>query len=82
MMLRVGDRVLVEEGNMSGPTTEGVQYRIDQCKEGCTFEDFDKDCPRVMIVPVVKPVNSKEVEIRGLLSFSWRGSRGREMKTM
>jgi len=76
MMLRVGDRVLVEEGNMSGPTTEGVQYRIDQCKEGCTFEDFDKDCPRVMIVPVVKPVNSKEVEIRGFAVFFLEGVQG------
>jgi len=75
-MLRVGDRVLVEEGNMSGPTTRGVQYRINQCKEGCTFENFDPDCPRVMIVPVIKPVNSKEVEIRGFAAFFLEGVQG------
>ena len=75
-MLRVGDRVLVEKGNMSGPTTQGVQYRINQCKNGCTSENFDLDCPRVMIVPVIKPVNSKEVEIRGFAAFFLEGVEG------
>ena len=45
------------------------------------LENFDPDCPRVMIVPVIKPVNSKEVEIRGSLPFP-EGVQGQEMKTM
>lgn len=76
MKLQVGDRILIESGNMSGPTTQGVEYRIKQCKNGCTHDNFDLDCPRVMIIPVIKPVNSKEVEIRGFAAFFLEGVQG------
>ncbi|MDN5375576.1 MAG: hypothetical protein PWQ39_616 [Thermacetogenium sp.] len=80
-LLRVGDRVLTEAGNMSGPTTEAVNYRIGRCREGCTFENAQRGCPRVVIVPVVRVVewqgnHPKEVEIRGFAAFFLEGVGG------
>lgn len=84
-MLRVGDVVLTEAGNMSGPTADGVEYRISQCKEGCTFENFTRDCPRLVIVPVVRVVEEegghpKSVEIRGFAAFFLEGVEGQGNK--
>lgn len=80
-MLRAGDTVLVETGNMSGPTTQGVEYRIDQCRDGCTFENFQRDCPCLVIIPVVRVVDWEEgcpkcVQIRGFGAFFLEGVEG------
>lgn len=75
-ILRVGDRLLIETGNMSGPTCDGVEYRIAQCKNGCTYSDHDLDCPRVMIIPVIRVVSSEEVEITGFAAFFLEGVGG------
>ncbi len=80
-MLRVGDLVLTEAGNMSGPTADGVEYRISQCTEGCTFENFRRDCPRLVVVPVVRVVEEEEghpkrVEVRGFAAFFLEGVEG------
>lgn len=80
-VLRVGDIILTEAGNMSGPTGEGVAYRIAQCTEGCTFESFARNCPRLVIVPVVRVVESqgghpKRVEVRGFAAFFLEGVEG------
>lgn len=79
-MIRVGDVIPVETGNMSGKTSKGVQYRIDLCEDGCTFENFKRDCSRVIIVPVVKRLGGKgadqSVEIRGFAAFFLEGVKG------
>jgi Flp pilus assembly protein TadG len=75
-MLRVGDRIPIESGNMSGPTEQGVDHRIKQCKDGCTYKDFKPDCPRVMVVPMVSPVSSGKVEVTGFAAFFLEGVGG------
>lgn len=75
-ILRVGDRILIESGNMSGPTAQGVEYRIAQCKKGCSHNDFDPECPRVMLIPVIRVVSSEEVEITGFAAFFLEGVGG------
>lgn len=80
-MRRVGDIIFTESGNMSGPTARGVEHRINQCKDGCTFENFTRDCPRLVIVPVVRIVDTcgghpKYVEIRGFAAFFLEGVEG------
>lgn len=80
-LLRVGDRVLTEAGNMSGPTVKAVNYRISQCRDGCAFDNLQRGCPRVVIVPVVRVVEGngnhpKEVEIRGFAAFFLEGVGG------
>jgi Flp pilus assembly protein TadG len=75
-ILRVGDRIPIETGNMSGPTSQGVEYRIAQCKKGCTHSNFDLECPRIMIVPMIKVVSPAEVEITGFAAFFLEGVGG------
>lgn len=80
-MIRVGEIIDVETGNMSGPTAVGVSGRIEQCRDGCTFENFKRDCPRLVIVPVVRYLGEsgarKRVEVRGFAAFFLEGVEGR-----
>lgn len=69
--LAIGDIVDIENGNMSGPTTRGVNYRISQCKHSpaCTAEHFAADCPRLIRVAVVEPQGKKTVLVKGFAVF-------------
>lgn len=78
----MGDRIPIETGNMSGPTSQGVECRIEQCKKGCTHSNFDLECPRIMIVPMIKVVSSAEVEITGFAAFFLEGVGAQEMRIM
>ena len=81
-LLRLDDLVDVEEGNMSGPTQAGTEYRLAGCPHtpACTIEHYNTDCPRIGIVPVVKEVlltdkkgeqttSKKQVRICGFALF-------------
>ncbi|NPV70763.1 MAG: pilus assembly protein [Firmicutes bacterium] len=53
-IIRVGDEIDTEPGNMSGPTKQGIRERYDA--DPCaTFETVDSDSPRMLIVPIVTP---------------------------
>lgn len=51
--LRLGDVVESEPGNMSGPTTSGLNTLIDADPSG-TYENHSPDSPRIITVPVVR----------------------------
>lgn len=75
-VLRVGDVVDTETGNMSGPTGDGISYRLESCHHSpaCTFASFQRDCPRVLMVPVVEPYDwsgrqVKKVRVVGFAAF-------------
>lgn len=78
----VGDLLPTENGNMSGPTEQGIQQRYNACTHypssgGCTPEHYDKDCPRVMLIPVVIYTESHTVQVKGFAPFlldSYHGS--------
>lgn len=55
-VIKIGDIVSTESGNMSGPTQQAVNFRISACHHvpECSPSDFEKDCPRIVIVPIVK----------------------------
>lgn len=77
----VGDWVLTEPGNMSGPTEEGVNYRLNLCPHTpkCTIDSYYPDCPRVMIVPIFDPTDLSgrdEVKIVGFGAFLLKGVEG------
>lgn len=79
--LSVGDWVLTEPGNMSGPTEEGVNYRLSLCPHTpkCTIDSYHPDCPRIMIVPIFDPTTLSgrdEVKIVGFGAFLLRGVEG------
>lgn len=69
--IKIGDILEVENGNMSGPTTRGVEYRLAECHHTptCTSESFVPGCPRLIMVPIVKAYGSKTVEVKGFAMF-------------
>lgn len=52
-VIKIGDWVLTETGNMVGPTKQGITYCFNQ-DPTATFETVTKDSPRVMLVPVIQ----------------------------
>ncbi len=66
--------VETEPGNKSGPTANGVNYRInaDPHYPKCTASNFQRDCPRIVTVLVVLPPDGggrTGIEIKGFASF-------------
>ncbi|PKM82422.1 MAG: hypothetical protein CVU89_05305 [Firmicutes bacterium HGW-Firmicutes-14] len=55
--VETGDTLGKVPGNKSGPTEQGIEDRINACSEGCTWDDFEPGCPRVVIVPVYRDLN-------------------------
>lgn len=71
--LKVGDSILTEPGNMSGPTEQGIEFRINQDPHypKCTPTDYRRSCPRVIYLPVVSPPDGGKstVTIKGFAAF-------------
>jgi len=76
--LHVGDTVLTEPGNMSGPTKQAIDERLAACRDGCTFTRHTADCPRIMLVAVIPglPNGRGEVTILGFAAFFVEGVTG------
>lgn len=76
--LSVGDEVEIKNGNMSNPTTRGVNYRISQCKHtpACSSEHFVSDCPRLIKVPVVAQTGNGKLVTKGFAMFFLEGVDG------
>ncbi len=79
-MVTIGEMVETEPGNMSGPTYDGVTYRINQCTHGCTPQNYEPECQRIIIVPVFDPETLEggkdDVLIVGFASFLLEGVDG------
>lgn len=76
--LSIGQWVSTEPGNMSGPTLDGVNYRI-ALDPGATFETVEKDSPRIVSVPVIDTLNvngRSNVQIVGFAAFFLEGAGG------
>lgn len=70
-LLRVGDWVSTEPGNMVGPTDQGVSYRINQ-DPTVTFSTVQQDSPRIVIIPIIDSLDvngRKPVQIVGFAAF-------------
>ncbi|KUG04647.1 hypothetical protein ASZ90_017931 [hydrocarbon metagenome] len=68
-----GTLILEENGNMSGGTGDGIGYRLqkcqDECDRVCTAEDYDPECPRLVIVPVGKMIDKKNFQVESFVAF-------------
>jgi hypothetical protein len=67
-----------ETGDMSGPTTSGVNYRLG-LRSTETFATVTKDSPRIVVVPVIDSLEGNgqhEVEIVGFAAFYLEGAGG------
>ena len=76
--LDVGDWISTETGNMSGPTNQGVNYRIG-LDRAATIATVAKDSPRIVVVPVIDSIEvngRNEVLIVGFAAFFLEGTGG------
>lgn len=65
-VVKINDLVSKAAGNMSGPTAQGLQERINACRSGCTWDHYEPGCPRVVIVPIYRDLSPQnQVEIAG-----------------
>lgn len=62
--IKLGDIIQIEAGNMSGPTREGIEYRINQCNHlpCCSTYGYEDGCPRIIIIPII---NIQEIDPGG-----------------
>ncbi|MGE5398024.1 MAG: pilus assembly protein TadG-related protein [Chitinophagales bacterium] len=70
-MLKVGQSVNTEPGNMRGPTDSGAYYRIHQ-DPTATFDDVQTGSPRIVVLPVMETMDvngRKPVTIVGFAVF-------------
>lgn len=72
--LRIGDYIRTETGNLQGPTETGINYLINQCNHEpkCTYQKYVKDCPRLIIIPVVNTLDvngKKPITVVGFAAF-------------
>lgn len=76
--ISVGDILLEESGNMVGPTYQGFEERYDACTHfgalsggpGCTVENFEPSCPRIVKVPIYSfGTDKKTVVVEGFAAF-------------
>lgn len=64
-MLRVGDRVYTEPGNMAGPTHQGIEYRLSQAPD-VPGQPWYENTARIAVVPVI---DSLDVNGRSLVTI-------------
>lgn len=76
--LSVGQIVEVKNGNMSGPTAQGIAARLAQDTRvpRNTFDDHDRNAPEIMYIPIVTPYGKNEIKIVGFAAFFLDGVPG------
>lgn len=77
-VLELGAIVPTEPGNVSGPTSQGVAYRINQ-DPLATWENYRLDSPRIIKVPVIKYLEQQgrtSAQVVGFAAFFLEGVGG------
>jgi len=69
--VKVGDIIPIETGNMSNPTKRSIDFRVAEDKHTpyCTVDSFERDCTRLLIVPVIELFDKHNVKIVGFAIF-------------
>jgi Flp pilus assembly protein TadG len=76
--LTVGEWVSTQPGNMSGPTSQGVAYRIG-LDPSATFSTVSRGSPRIVTVPIIDSIDGNgrcQVQIVGFAAFFLEGVGG------
>ena len=70
--IAVGGMVTTEPGNMANPT-QAIDQRLSLCTKNCTFDNFEPNCPKILVIPVydpaVTPSGRSEVKVVGFAAF-------------
>ncbi|HAP32165.1 MAG TPA: hypothetical protein DCQ14_03820 [Firmicutes bacterium] len=68
--IRIGDILNTKQGNMSGPTRQGILHRIGEAGNcGCTPENIQPGCPLLIYIPIVRDLPGKKVEVVNFAAF-------------
>jgi Flp pilus assembly protein TadG len=76
--ISVGDILVEEDGNMVGPTYQGFETRFSECTHfgaltggpGCTADNFEPSCPRIVKVPIYSyGIDKKTIVVEGFAAF-------------
>lgn len=68
-VLKVGDRVYTEPGNMSGPTYDGVKYRLNLAADHDPGR-WNYDNPRIVVVPVIDSLDVHGTDLVTIIGFA------------
>jgi len=49
-VVKLGETLDTEPGNMNGPT-DGIDERLGRCTNGCTYDNFEPNCPKILVIP-------------------------------
>ncbi len=80
-ILRMGDNLPTESGNMAGPTTDAFWTRYNQCTHyagqgGCNEINFVVGCPRIVTIIVYTFIDGNTVRVEGFVPFVLKGLNG------
>ncbi|MFZ5650951.1 MAG: pilus assembly protein TadG-related protein [Bacillota bacterium] len=66
----IGDVLNTEPGNMNGPT-DGIDERLSRCTSGCTFDNFEPNCPKILVLPThTNDLRGRDqIEVTGFAAF-------------
>lgn len=70
-IVRIGDWILTETGNMVGPTKDGVSYRVD-ADPAATYDAVQEGSSRIIVVPLLESLEvngRKDVRVKGFAAF-------------
>jgi Flp pilus assembly protein TadG len=75
--ISIGDILIEESGNMTGPTYQGFSARYNACTHydaqsggsGCISGRYDISCPRIIKVVIYEPEAKKSVRVCGFAAF-------------
>ncbi|MHB8126909.1 MAG: TadE/TadG family type IV pilus assembly protein [Desulfitobacteriaceae bacterium] len=76
--LSIGQILDIQTGNMSGPTKTAIDDRLaaDTREPRNTYDDYERNAPELVYVPVVKLLESGQVQIVGFAAFFLEGTTG------
>lgn len=69
-IIKFGDSIDTEPGNMNGPT-DGIQERLDRCTNGCTYDNFEPNCPKILVIPThLNDLKGRDqIQVSGFAAF-------------
>ena len=76
--VKVGDMIQTETGNISGTTETCIRQLVNGCSHTplCTYEYYNKDCSRIIFIPIVDTLDvngRKYVKVLGFGTFFLEG---------
>lgn len=66
--ISIGDQLDTEQGNMSGPTSQGIGDLI-AANCDCTLDNYKPGCPLLVYIPIIRSMSKDKVEVVGFAAF-------------